>query len=71
MFDLTAFLKLDFLIFLRSTLLTKDILDDSVISTVSNARKLGEDQFNTFLKERLVDRSKPSEERILSFLIIF
>ena len=38
---------------------TKDIMDDSVIATVSNARKLGGDQFNTFLKERLVDRSKP------------
>ena len=48
-------------------LLTKDIMNDSVISTVSNARKLGEDQFNTFLRESLVDGSKPSEERILSF----
>ena len=38
---------------------TRDIMDNSVISTVKNARKLGEDQLNAFLKERLIDRSKP------------
>ena len=37
---------------------TKVIMDDTVFSTVSNARKLGEDQFNAFLKERLTERSK-------------
>ena len=38
---------------------TRDIMDDSVISTMKNARKLGEDQLNAFLKERLIDRNKP------------
>ena len=38
---------------------TRDIMDNSVISTVKKARKLGEDQLNAFLKERPIDRSKP------------
>ena len=38
---------------------TKDIMDDSVVATVKNARKIGEEQFCLFVKERLIDRSKP------------
>ena len=38
---------------------TKDIMDDAVVRTVCNARKIGEEQFNLFIKERFVDRSKP------------
>ena len=37
---------------------TKVIMDDTVISTVSNSRKLGQDQFNAFLKERVIERNK-------------
>ena len=38
---------------------TKDIMDDAVVRTVRNARKIREEQFNLFIKERFVDRSKP------------
>ena len=38
---------------------TKDIMDDAVVRTVRNARKIGEEQFNLFIKERFIDRSKP------------
>ena len=38
---------------------TKDIMDDAVVRTVLNARKIGEEQFNLFTKERFIDRSKP------------
>ena len=38
---------------------TKDIMDDAVVRTVCNARKIGEEQFNLFIKERFIDRSKP------------
>lgn len=41
---------------------TKDIKDAAVIDTVENARKIGEEQFNTFIKERFIDRSKPITE---------
>ena len=38
---------------------TKDIMYDAVVRTVRNARKIGEEQFNLFIKERFIDRSKP------------
>ena len=34
-------------------------MDDAVVRTVRNARKIGEEQFNLFIKERFIDRSKP------------
>ena len=37
---------------------TKDILDDSVVTTVKNAQKIGEQQFCLFVKERFI-HSKP------------
>ena len=37
---------------------TKDIMDDAVLKTVSNARKIGGEQFNLFVNEQFVDRSK-------------
>ena len=33
--------------------------NDAVIRTVRDARKIGEEQFNLFIKDRLIDRSKP------------
>lgn len=38
---------------------TKDIMDNSVVTTVKNAHKIGEKQFCLFVKERFIDRSKP------------
>lgn len=38
---------------------TKDIMDDSVVATVTNAQKIVEEQFCLFVKERFIDRSKP------------
>ena len=38
---------------------TKDIMDDSVVATVKNAHKIGEEQFCLFVTERFIDRSKP------------
>ena len=38
---------------------TKDIMDGTVVRTVRNARKIREEQFNLFIKERFSDRSKP------------
>ena len=37
----------------------KDIMDDAVVRTVRYVRKIGEEQFNLFFKERFIDRSKP------------
>ena len=34
---------------------SKEIID----STVLNTRKIGDEQLNTFIKERLVERNKP------------
>ena len=38
---------------------TKNIMDDSVVATVKNAHKIGEEQFCLFVKESFTDRSKP------------
>ena len=43
---------------------SKEIMDSSVVNTVRNARKIGEEQFKTFMKERLVERNKPITEPI-------
>lgn len=43
---------------------SKEIMDSSVVNTVQNARKIGEEQFKTFMKERLVERNKPITEPI-------
>ena len=34
---------------------TKDTMDDSVVGTVCNARKIGNEQFNLFLYEKFID----------------
>ena len=41
------------------TIHSKEIIDSSVVNTVLNVTKIGEEQFNTFNKERLVERNKP------------
>lgn len=38
---------------------SKEIIDSTVVNTVLNTRKIGEEQLNTFIKERLVKRNKP------------
>ena len=38
---------------------TKDIKDDAVVNTIQNASKIGEKQFQLFVKERFIDRTKP------------
>ena len=38
---------------------SKEIIDSTVVNTVLNTRKIGEEQLNTFIKERLVERNKP------------
>lgn len=43
---------------------SKEIMDSSVVNTVRNARKIGEEQFKTFMKERIVERNKPITEPI-------
>ena len=34
---------------------SKEIIDSTVVNTVLNVIKIGEEQFNTFNKERLVE----------------
>lgn len=43
---------------------TKDVMDAAVVDTVQNAKELGEEQFQTFVKERFVERSKPITEPV-------
>ena len=33
---------------------TEDIMDDAVVQTVVNAKAIGEEQFNLFIKERIL-----------------
>ena len=47
------------------TLDTKQISDISVIETVGSAYKIGKDQFDLFVKERLIER-KVSVDQVLS-----
>ena len=37
---------------------SKDIMDASVVSTVKNAEHIGEEQCKTFIKDRLIDKTK-------------
>ena len=39
---------------------TKDVKSNKVIETVRNAKRIGEEHFNLFLKERFVEKSKSS-----------
>ena len=43
---------------------TKEIADPAVLKTVRIAKRIGQEQFNAFTKERLVDKTKPIEETI-------
>ncbi|KAL9972874.1 hypothetical protein ACROYT_G019258 [Oculina patagonica] len=38
---------------------TRDVPDETIINTVQNVISIGEAQFNTFVQERFIDRSKP------------
>ena len=42
----------------------KDIVDDDVIKTVNSIQKLGEDKFNQFVTERLIEQKVPIEHTI-------
>ena len=37
---------------------SKEIADQAAVETVKNARRLGQEQFHAFVKERLVERTK-------------
>lgn len=43
---------------------TKDVVDETVVNTVQNVVKIGEVQFNTFVKKRFINRSKPVTDTI-------
>lgn len=43
---------------------SRAIMDNNVVQTVKNIVKIGEEQYKTFVKERLIDRSKPVSEVI-------
>ena len=43
---------------------TKDVVDETVVNTVQNVVKIREVQFNTFVKERFIDRNKPVTDTI-------
>ena len=43
---------------------TKEIADPAVIETIRNAKQIGQDQFEAFSKECIVDRTKSIEEAI-------
>ena len=43
---------------------TKEIADPAVIETVRNAKQIGQDQFEAFSKECIVDRTKSIKEAI-------
>ena len=38
---------------------TKDVADETIVNTVMNVVSIGEAQFNTFVQERFINRSKP------------
>ena len=42
---------------------TKDIMNEEVVRTLRTVRQPGEQQFKTFLKERLEDKTSPQEEQ--------
>ena len=41
---------------------TKEIADSAVLKTVRNAKRIGQEQFDAFTKECLVDRKKSTKE---------
>ena len=43
---------------------TKEIANAAVVQTVSNAKKIGQEQFDTFTKECLIDRTKSIDDLI-------
>lgn len=43
---------------------TKDIMDDAVVGTIRNARKRGEEQFQAFVQERFVKRTRPVSDPV-------
>ena len=43
---------------------TKEIASQSVVKTVNTAEQIGQEQFNVFVKECLVDRTKPIHDTI-------
>jgi hypothetical protein len=43
---------------------TRNIVDTEVIHTVNHIEKLGQDQYDTFITERLVDQTKPINDPI-------
>ena len=43
---------------------TKEIASPSVVKTVNTAEQIGQEQFNAFVKECLVDRTKPIHDTI-------
>ena len=43
---------------------TRDVMDDSVVTTVQNVIELKETQFLTLFRERFIDRSKPISDTI-------
>ena len=45
-------------------LVTKDLAESDVISTVRNIEKIGEEKYKTFVQERLIDRSVPLTDNI-------
>ena len=46
---------------------TKEIVDSVVLKTVRNAEHIGQEQFDAFTKDCLVDRTKSTEETIHEF----
>ncbi len=43
---------------------TRDVADKAVADTLYKIEKLGLEQYNTFVKERLVERVKPLDDTI-------
>ena len=43
---------------------TKEIADPTAVKTVCNAKRIGQEQFNAFIKECLIDRTKSVDEAI-------
>ena len=46
------------------TMHTKEIMSEEVVNTIRNARNIGEQQLQTFLKERFKEKKKPLSEPI-------
>lgn len=43
---------------------TRDVMDSEIVETVQNIVKVGKRQYDSFVQERLIDRSKPIAETI-------